>query len=151
MLGLPTETQADIDGMITLAKKIKNLYKGFDISFGFSTFVPKANTPFQWCGREATKSLEDKERYLKKELHKIGVKAAFSSAKWDYWQAVLSRGDRRLGDFLIETYKNGGKLGAFKSAAKNTILILIIMLLIITAIHTRCHGILLTLNQAGIF
>lgn len=118
MLGLPTETQADIDEMIALAKKIKNLYKGFDISFGFSTFVPKANTPFQWCGREATKSLEDKERYLKKELHKIGVKAAFSSAKWDYWQAVLSRGDRRLGDFLIETYKNGGKLGAFKSAAK---------------------------------
>lgn len=118
MLGLPTETQADIDEMIALAKKIKTLYKGFDISFGFSTFVPKANTPFQWCGREDTKALEQKEHYLKKEFHKLGVKASFSSAKWDYWQAVLSRGDRCLADFLIETYKNGGKLGAFKSAAK---------------------------------
>ncbi len=118
MLGLPTETQNDIDEMITLAKKIKNKYKHFDISFGFSTFVPKANTPFQWIGRESTKTLEEKERYLKKELHKIGVKASFSSAKWDYWQAVLSRGDGSFADFLIETYRQGGKLGAFRSAAK---------------------------------
>ena len=118
MLGLPTETQADIDEMIALAKRIKNKYKHFDISFGFSTFVPKPNTPFQWIGRESTKTLEEKERYLKKELHKIGVKASFSSAKWDYWQAVLSRGDSSLTDFLIETYRLGGKLGAFRSAAK---------------------------------
>ena len=42
----------------------------------------------------------------------------FGSAKWDYWQAVLSRGDKNLTDFLIDVYKKGGKLGAFKSAAK---------------------------------
>lgn len=118
MLGLPTETQSDLDEMIALAKKIKKQYKGFDISFGFSTFVPKANTPFQWCGREETKSLEEKERYIKKELHKLGVKASVSSAKWDYWQAVLSRGDNSFTDFLIETYRKGGKLGAFKTSAK---------------------------------
>lgn len=118
MLGLPTETIEDVNEMLALATKIKNKYKHFDISFGFSTFVPKACTPFQWCGREATKLLEEKERYLKKELHKLGVKASFSSAKWDYWQAVLSRGDCSLSDFLIETYRLGGKLGAFRSAAK---------------------------------
>ncbi len=118
MLGLPCETQKDIDEMITLAKKIKQQYKGFDISFGFSTFVPKPNTPFQWFGRESTKSLEAKSDYIKRELHKIGVSSSVSSAKWDYWQAVLSRGDESFSDFLIETYKNGGKLGAFKSAAK---------------------------------
>ena len=118
MLGLPCETQKDIDEMITLAKKIKQQYKGFDISFGFSTFVPKPNTPFQWFGRESTKSLEAKSDYIKRELHKIGVSSSVSSAKWDYWQAILSRGDESFSDFLIETYKNGGKLGAFKSAAK---------------------------------
>ena len=53
-----------------------------------------------------------------KELRKIGVTAHVSSIKWDYWQAVLSRGDSSLTDFLIEVYKQGGKLGAFKSAAK---------------------------------
>lgn len=118
MLGLPTETQEDIDAMINLAKELKQKYKGFDISFGFSTFVPKPNTPFQWCGREETASLEQKTTYLKKELHKIGVSATVSSAKWDYWQSVLSRGDNSFTDFLIEAYQLGGKLGAFKKAAK---------------------------------
>ena len=121
MLGLPTETYEDLDEMLSLAHKIKQRYKGFDISFGFSSFVPKANTPFQWCGREDTKSLEKKVQYMKKELHKIGVKAQFSSIKWDYYQAVLSRGDEKLTDFIIDTYKNGFSLGSFKSAAKNKI------------------------------
>ncbi len=118
MIGLPTETQEDIDEMIALAKRIKEKYKGFNISFGFSTFVPKPNTPFQWYGREGTASLEQKAAYLKKEMHKLGIDISVSSAKWDYWQAVLSRGDNTFGDFLIEVYRNGGKLGAFKSAAK---------------------------------
>ncbi len=119
MIGIPTETIEDINEIINLAKNIKKNYKGFDISFGFSTFVPKANTPFQWFGREEGKSLEKKSNYLKKELHKIGVQSSISSAKWDYYQAVLSRGDGNLTDYLIEIYKQGGKIGAYKKAAKD--------------------------------
>lgn len=119
MLGLPTETTEDIEETISLARRIKEKYKGFEISFGFSTFVPKANTPFQWFGREDEKSLEKKSNYLRKELHKLGIQANISSAKWDYYQAVLSRGDGNLTDYLIDVYKQGGKLGAFKKAAKN--------------------------------
>lgn len=119
MIGLPTETDEDLKEMVALAKEIKQAHKGFDISFGFSTFVPKPNTPFQWFGRENIKSLEKKTQYLKKEFHKIGVPVTVSSAKWDYWQAVLSRGDNSLADFLEEVWKQGGKLGAYKSAAKN--------------------------------
>lgn len=119
MLGIPTETMEDIDEIIKLAKNIKRNYKGFDISFGFSTFVPKANTPLQWFGREDGKSLEKKSNYLKKELHKIGVQSSISSPKWDYYQAVLSRGDENLTDYLIEIYNQGGKIGAFKKAAKD--------------------------------
>ena len=104
MLGLPTETQEDLDEMIALARKIKQAHKGFNISFGFSTFVPKPNTPFQWFGRENTKSLEEKAAYLKKEMHKLGIEISVSSAKWDYWQAVLSRGDESFTEFLIEVY-----------------------------------------------
>lgn len=118
MLGLPTETQDDIDEFIRLAKDLKKEFKGFDITFSFSTFVPKPHTPFQWCARENTKSLEKKEEYLKKELHKIGMNARFSSAKWDYYQTLLSRGDSSLTDYLIEVYKQGGKLGAYRSSAK---------------------------------
>ena len=118
MIGLPTETQADLDEIVNLAKKLKKENKGFDISFGFSSFVPKPNTPFQWIGRESTKSLEEKSNFLKKELHKLGITAHISSIKWDYWQAVLSRGDSSLNDFVLKVYQYGGKLGAFKKAAK---------------------------------
>ena len=48
----------------------------------------------------------------------MGMGAKFSSPKWDYYQAVLSLGDVTLTDYLIEVYKQGGKLGAYRSAAK---------------------------------
>jgi len=118
MIGIPTETEEDIKEIIALASKIKTKYKGMSFSFGFSTFVPKPNTPFQWIGRQDEKILENKSNYLKKELHKLGMQASISSPKWDYYQAVLSRGDANLTDYLIDVYKLGGKLGAFKKAAK---------------------------------
>lgn len=118
MIGLPTETQEDINELINLTHRIKDQYKGFEISFGFSTFVPKANTPFQWFGRDNEKNLEAKANYIRKEMHKLGVQASVTSAKWDYWQALLSRGDSKLTDFIIEVYKQGGKLGAFKKVAR---------------------------------
>jgi radical SAM superfamily enzyme YgiQ (UPF0313 family) len=118
MIGLPTETQEDLKEMIELVRKIRKIHKGFNLSFSFSTFVPKPHTPFQWCGREDTKSLERKQNYLKKEFHKLGVKANFSSAKWDYYQTLLSRGGKELCDYVLEVYKLGGTIGAFKSAYK---------------------------------
>lgn len=118
MIGHPTETQADIDELVELAKKLKNNFKTFDFTFSFATFVPKAHTPFQICQRESVKTLEKKYEYLKKEFHKLGVKIRTSSVKWDYWQALLSRGDRRLADFLIDVYRHGGNLGAFKQSYK---------------------------------
>ena len=119
MLGLPTETVEDIQEIINLASKIKSKYKGFDVSFGFSTFVPKAHTPFQWFGREDEKSLEKKSNFLKKELHKLGIQSTVTSPKWDYYQAVLSRGDSKLTEFLVKVYEYGGKLGAYRRAAKD--------------------------------
>ena len=118
MLGLPTETKEDLEEIIQITRHFKSEFRGFDISFGFSTFVPKPHTPFQWCERERTKSLELKADFIKKELHKIGVNANVSSIKWDYWQTVLSRGEDNFGDFLIDVYKKGGKIGAFKTSAK---------------------------------
>lgn len=119
MLGIPSENQEDIDEFVILAKKIKTENKGFDITFSFSSFVPKPQTPFQWAKREDSKTLEKKQKYLEKELAKLGVKSKFSSVKWDFWQTVLSRGDETLTDFLIEVYNRGGKLGAYKSVLKD--------------------------------
>lgn len=119
MIGIPTETQEDLNEMVRVAKELKQANKVFDISFAFSSFIPKPHTPLQWCGRFSTKELEKRQNFLQKEFHKIGVKTSFSSIKWDYWQTVLSRGDDKISDFIIDVYKNGSKLGAFKKAAKD--------------------------------
>ncbi len=121
MLGIPTETEDDLKAFVEFASELKKEFKGFDLSYSFSTFIPKAHTPFQWCAREDSKSLEYKQNYLKKEFHKLGLKASFSSVKWDYYQTVLSRGDETLTDYLIEVYHNGANLGAFKNSAKGLV------------------------------
>ena len=118
MIGIPYESEDDIQEFIALAKRIRNENKGFSIEFSFSSFVPKPQTPFQWVKREDIKSLERKQKFLEKELAKVGVKSKFSSVKWDHWQSVLSRGDEGLAPFLVEVYKNGGALGSYKKAVK---------------------------------
>lgn len=118
MIGHPTETMDDIKELTDLAKRLKKNFKNFDFTYSFATFVPKAHTPFQYCERENTKNLEKKYNYLKKHFHQLGIKIRCSSVNWDYYQALLSRGDRRLCKYLVEVYNEGGNLGAFKQAYK---------------------------------
>ena len=118
MIGIPTETEKDINEFIELAKKLKTENKGFNIEFSFSTFVPKPKTPLQWAKREDTKSLERKQKFLEKEFNKLGISSKFSSAKWDYWQTILSRGDENISKLMVKVYEKGGNIGAYKSATK---------------------------------
>ena len=120
MLGIPNETENDINEFLTLAEKIKSSNKGFNLEFSFSTFVPKPQTPFQWSKREDTKSLDGKIKFLEKGLSKLGIQSKFSSPKWDYWQTFLSRSDSNITPVLVDIYKNGAKSGAYKSAVKNS-------------------------------
>ena len=118
ILGLPTEKYEDLDAFVDLCREIKQKYKTFTLTPSFSTFVPKAHTPFQFASRETTKELEKKNEYIKKQFAKIGIKARTGSVKWDYIQSLLSRGGRELTPYLIEVYKQGANLGAFKSVYK---------------------------------
>ena len=118
IIGLPTETYEDLDAFVDLCKQIKQKHKSFNLIPSFSTFVPKAQTPFQFAKKEDTKSLEKKIEYIKKQFAKIGIKARTGSAKWDYIQALLSRSSRELTPYLIDVYKAGGSLGAFKNKYK---------------------------------
>ena len=118
MIGLPTETDKDIEAFVELAKKMKDEIKktkgNFEITFSTSSFIPKAHTPFEKTEREDKKTLENKINYLKKNLHKLGVNFRAPSIEWDIIQSILSRYDKSLADFLIEVVENGGNLGAFK-------------------------------------
>lgn len=118
MIGLPTETKEDLDELINLAKQMKDTVKkeggGFDITLSASTFIPKSHTPFELVERLDKKTLEQRISYLKKNLYKIGVNFKTPSIDWDIIQAILSRYDKSLADFLIEVTQKGANLGAFK-------------------------------------
>jgi len=118
MIGLPTETDEDILELVVLLKKIKKLNNKFSITLSISSFVPKANTPFQWYGRDSIKNLERKTTILKKELHKAGIKFRPTSIKWDNIQGILSRGNRTLSPILRKVYQYGGTIGSWGRAFK---------------------------------
>ena len=117
---LPTEKllQKPLEEFLRLGKLLKQENKGFEITFSFSSFVPKPQTPFQWETREDSSTLEKKQKFLEKEFAKIGIGTKFSSIKWDYWQSLISRADENFSEFLVYVYKNGGKNGAYKAALK---------------------------------
>jgi radical SAM superfamily enzyme YgiQ (UPF0313 family) len=117
MVGLPDETDADVEALVTLMKALRKVAPRLELTLGCSTFVPKAATPFQWIGRMPVKVLEKRQEMLRKGLLKT---AQFrpSSPKWDAFQAWLSRGDRRLAPVLVAFAQLGGSLGALNRAYK---------------------------------
>ena len=101
MIGLPTETMNDIDGMIELVRAIrKDTRRGF-IRLSVSTFVPKPFTPFQWHPMESLKSIKEKLRVIKKGLgQEKGVRVFHDVPKHAHLQGLLALGDRRIGRVL---------------------------------------------------
>jgi radical SAM superfamily enzyme YgiQ (UPF0313 family) len=109
MIGLPTETIEDIDGIIALVKKIReNTARGY-ITLSVSTFVPKPFTPFQWHPMGRQKDVKERLRHLKKGLARVrGVRVFHDVLKYAYLQGMFSRGDRRLAG-LAEFLAAGGE------------------------------------------
>jgi radical SAM superfamily enzyme YgiQ (UPF0313 family) len=108
MIGQPTETNEDIEGIIRLAKatrhrilqKRRNPTSLAELTVGVSSFVPKPWTAFQWCAMAEVRGLVDKIDQLRKELRRIGIRFTHDVPKWAYIQGVLSRGDRNVAELL---------------------------------------------------
>ena len=118
MIGLPSETQEDIEEFGNLMKKLKKENKGFNLTLSVSCFVPKAQTPFQWKDRPDEKIINQRSNYLRKELNKNKILYKPTSIKWDYIQAIISRGDRRLSYVLEKVFELGGTIGSWTKAYK---------------------------------
>ncbi len=117
MVGLPDETDADVEQLVSLLKEVRKENKKLKIHLGCSSFVPKAGTPFQWQPKIDNKLVDHRFDILRKGLLKVADVRA-SSAKWDYFQAFLSRGDRRLSKLIVRFYHLGGSLGSVNRAFK---------------------------------
>jgi len=124
ILGLPTETQADIEEIISLSLKVREVQLRYArpagrigrITLSVNSFVPKPFTPFQWEPMEAVDSLNKKQRFLEKAIKRIGnMNMIHDQPRWEYLQALLSRGDRRIGNLIQTAYE---KHGDWKAAAR---------------------------------
>ncbi|MBR6127588.1 TIGR03960 family B12-binding radical SAM protein [bacterium] len=122
--GLPTETLKDMDEMAELLSKIKYLAKqikrekglnyGFEITCTLSIFVPKPFTPFQWCGQTDMTEVREHINYLKeKTKHIKGLKINYHESSVSQIEAVLTRGDESLCNYIYSLYKKGCYLDAW--------------------------------------
>lgn len=122
MIGLPTETDEDIDAIIGLAERtqahmVEVGCKG-RLTLSINPFIPKPFTPFQWMAMESQKSVEKKLQYIKKSLQKNRrIEVLVESPKEAYIQGVLSRGDRRLGKVIAACAMDKGSK-SFKTEMK---------------------------------
>lgn len=117
MVGLPDEQDHDVEQLASLLKEVRKENPKLKIHLGCSSFVPKAGTPFQWQPKISNKLVDQRFNILRKSLLKVADVRA-SSAKWDYFQAFLSRGDRRLTKLIVRFYELGGSLGSVNRAYK---------------------------------
>lgn len=125
MLGLPTETMEDVEGIVDIAYRVKSLYKqvrksGKDlrVSVSCSTFIPKPFTPFQWCAFASRSDVEQKQQFLFEALKKRGISFAYNDYDGSVMEAVLARGGRGIADSLYQAYLNGARFDAWSEHFK---------------------------------
>lgn len=129
MVGLPTETEEDIEGIVRLVRRIKHHAikcsagkKRFRrITLSMNQFIPKPVTPFQWHPLEDINLVRKKMRNLEGTLRREkSVKVIHDVPKWNYIQTLLSLGDRRISKILLAVHKNNGNWSkAFKEVNVN--------------------------------
>ena len=113
MIGLPTETDEDIEAIVGLAERTQAHMaevgcKG-RLTLSINPFIPKPFTPFQWMAMDNQKTVEKKLQYIKKALQKNRrIEVLVESPKEAYIQGVLARGDRRLGAVLAACASDRG-------------------------------------------
>ncbi|MBI3798068.1 MAG: radical SAM protein [Deltaproteobacteria bacterium] len=114
MVGLPTETPEDVEGIADLAAKIHSKFcssnaKVGGVTLSVNAFSPKPWTPLQWEPMTEIPLLRDKLTTLRKRLARLPrVTVDTESPREAYYQTLLSRGDRRTSQILLNTHQNGG-------------------------------------------
>lgn len=119
MIGLPDETVDDIRAIADLCKlviregqKIKG--KKINLHVGIGSFVPKTHTPFQWTACNRLEEIQEKLSFLRQELRFPGIKPSWTDPHTTMLESWLSRGDRRLGQVILQAWQDGAKFDAWQ-------------------------------------
>lgn len=116
MMGLPTETMEDVEGIAALSQKIVDLFyampdrpkgKSVSVSVSCATFVPKPFTPFQFEPQDTADLIRAKQQHLLDAVKTRKVRLSWHDPATSLMEAVLARGDRRLGAVIYDAWKRG--------------------------------------------
>ncbi len=116
MLGLPTETEEDIEGIVELVRKIAKLGPRPGVPrlrVSASTFIPKPHTPCQWLAQSNIDELGPKHQILKRGLRRSGIDLSWQAPEMSLIEGLLARGDRRLGQVIRHALQLGATFDAW--------------------------------------
>lgn len=122
MMGLPTETMEDIEGIANLGMDVIHAFynnpnrqkgTGLQVNISCSSFIPKPFTPFQWEPEDTMESLKAKQKHLLESIPSKKIKVSYHETPTSLLEGVLARGDRRLSAVLYSAYKKGCKFDSW--------------------------------------
>jgi radical SAM family uncharacterized protein/radical SAM-linked protein len=114
MIGLPTETQADLEALVDLVQRLKAIQgpgrRRPKINVSVATFIPKAHTPFQWCPQIRLEESRRRINWLHDQLKSPGIHFKWQNPAISMLEGLWARGDRRLSHLLLKAYAAGCRL-----------------------------------------
>ena len=122
MIGLPTETDDDVRGIVETAQRVVNLFyelpnkpkgKGVQVTCSVASFVPKPFTPFQFEPQDTREELHRKQEVMRSAVHSRKINLDWHDAETSYLEAVLARGDRRIGKVIETAWRKGCNLDSW--------------------------------------
>ena len=128
MIGLPTETDEDVLGIIDLARKVSKLFyslpkeqrgKALRVTVSVSTFVPKPHTAFEWCPQDPPEEVMRKQKLLQGAIRSVrGGELHYHPSFLSELEAAFSRGDRRLNGVLLRAHEKGCRFDSWSEHFK---------------------------------
>jgi len=113
MIGLPTETSEDIDGIVSMIRRVVNIgrnIKGKNIvNVAISPFSPKAHTPFQWDEQPSPEQIGQKNDYIRRNSHHPLVNLKLRDPELSFLEGIIGRGGREIADVVETAFKNGAR------------------------------------------
>ena len=118
MVGLPTETMSDVEGIVDWAAQVKQIGRQIvgnraRVRVSTSNHVPKAHAPFQWARQETPAELEPKHQLLKQMTRRARLDLSWNDPQESILEGVLSRGDRRLAPVIETAWRSGARFDAW--------------------------------------
>lgn len=122
MMGLPTETMEDIEGIANLGMDVLHAFynnpnrqkgTGLQVNISCSSFIPKPFTPFQWEPEDTMDSLKAKQKHLLESIPSKKIKVSYHETPTSLLEGVLARGDRRLSAVIYSAFKDGCKFDSW--------------------------------------